>query len=107
MKKMLYPLLGLGLVLGTGCGTKYNVHGYVVNEHRWEAGSFGWLYRIEIAPTGSSTRGAPYVFVGSGSELQKLDEEINVGDKVDINDETTAFSLDLEKVLTPKHIRKK
>ena len=82
------------------------IEGKVVNERFWEQPGFGFLYRIEVKIK-EHENPQPYVFIGEEEELRDLEKQINIGDGVVIEDKSTMFSLDLEKVLLTSYIRKK
>lgn len=82
-----------------GCGNKVTV----TDERLYFVSGFGHFYRIEVA---TEIDTISYVFVGSYEELKTLDDEISIGNRVKIDNNSTAFSSDGEKVLIPSAIKR-
>ncbi len=113
MKKIIPYIAAMYATLLMSCseGPSYRwqtVRGEVVKDNLWVQPGFGYLYRVEVKHTkDGQAKVTPFVFIGSEEELKNLDNKINPGDIVEVKDNSTAFSLSLEKVLTPDQIKVK
>ena len=99
----------------------FTVRGVVLEEELFSEPDAEQVYRVVVRET--PYRKTPYIFIGDTEELRRLDRQINVGDYVRIAPAgeafgfslegvlstvppRMAFTINLEKVLSPKDIRK-